>query len=455
MHGRAGLDAAARSAEPSCKTPNKKVHSPVSAHVSTNPIGAPVSALALARSIADGRSSAGAEIERSIAAIEAHDGRLAAFATLGFDLARAATSAMGPLAGLTLGVKDIFDTADMPTEMGSTIYALNQPRADAPVVSMARQAGAALVGKTVTTEFAFLNPAATRNPRAPSHTPGGSSSGSAAAVAAGLVPLAFGTQTAGSTIRPAAYCGIAGFKPSFRLLPTVGVKCFSWSLDTIGLFGAGVADVAYFAAALTGRDLRVDGRDSGAPRIGFVRTHLWHEATAEMRLAVEHAARRAEAAGARIIDIGLPEILADAFAAHPIIQNHQAAQALAWEFANHRESLSPILIEALEHGRSLSNDDYDRARRTARQARLALKEVFADIDAILTASATGAAPEGLQSTGSAIFNRLWTLMGTPAINVPGLSGQGGLPLGLQIIAPFGRDRACLEAAAFLESALAE
>ncbi|MCW1840238.1 amidase [Prosthecomicrobium hirschii] len=414
---------------------------------------APVSAVAVAAAVEAGRTTAAAAIERSIAAVEAHDEMLSAFVTTGFDEARAAAVASGPLAGLALGVKDIIDTAGLATEMGSPLYAGNRPRADAPVVALARSAGAAVIGKTVTTEFAYLQPGPTRNPARLDHTPGGSSSGSAAAVAAGLIPLAFGTQTGGSVVRPAAFCGVAGFKPSFRLIPTVGVKCFSWSLDTVGVFGAGVADAAYFMAALTGRDLRVDGRDPAAPRIGLVRTHLWEEASGEMRQAVETAGRLAEAGGARLVDIELPGLFADAFAAHQVIQDFQAAQALAWEYDHHAQALSPILRDALALGRMLKPEDYDRARRTARQARLALRDLFADIDVILTPSAPGAAPEGLATTGTSIFNRLWTLMGTPALNVPGLTGAGGLPLGVQIVAPFGRDRACLEAGRFLERQL--
>lgn len=423
--------------------------------MSATRLPAPVSAVALAAEIAAGRTTPVEAVERAIAAIEAHDGLIEAFVATDFDAARRmAAVATGPLAGLALGVKDIMDTADLPTAMGSPIYEGNRPRADAPVVALARRAGAVPVGKTVTTEFAYLQPGPTRNPVKLDHSPGGSSSGSAAAVAAGMIPLALGTQTGGSVVRPAAFCGIAGFKPSFRLIPTVGVKCFSWSLDTVGVFGAGVADAAYFAAALTGRDLRVDGRDPAAPRIGLARTHIWDEASGEMRQATEKAAKAAEAAGARVIDLDLPGIFADAFAAHQVIQDFQAAQALAWEHDRHGATLSPILRETLDLGRTLSPDDYDRARRTSRQARLALKDLFGEVDVILTPSAPGAAPEGLGSTGTSIFNRLWTLMGTPALNVPGLTGHAGLPLGVQVVAPFGRDRACLEAGRFLENALA-
>src|SRR6185437_9118045 len=204
---------------------------------------------------------------------------------------RGAALASMPLRGLPVAFKDIFDTADFPTQYGSPIYTGYRPRADATAVALTRRAGGNIIGKTVTTEFASLVPSSTRNPRNAAHTPGGSSSGSAAAVAAAMVPIAFGTQTAGSVIRPAAFCGVTGFKPSYRLIPMVGVKDVAWHLDTAGLFGAGVADVAFAAAAILDRDLRVDGVSPSAPRIALVRTHLWGQASAAMQNAVESAAR--------------------------------------------------------------------------------------------------------------------------------------------------------------------
>ncbi|WP_407050302.1 amidase [Methyloraptor flagellatus] len=421
---------------------------------STRRFPAPVSALALARAIDAGNLTPATAIERSIAAIEAHDALLGAFVATDFDAARAAAAtATGPLAGIALGVKDIIDTHDLPTAYGSEIYAGHRPAADAPVVALARRAGSTVIGKTATTEFAYLQPTVTRNPVKPDHTPGGSSSGSAAAVGAGLIPFALGTQTGGSVIRPAAFCGIAGFKPSFRLIPTVGMKCFSWSLDTIGLFAAGIEDIGFCATALIGRPLRVDGRDPGAPRIGVARTHLWDEASHDMRAALETGARKAAQAGATVVDLEMPAVFAEAFAAHRVLQDFQAAQAFAFEVDHHRGRLSEILREALDHGASITPEAYDLARRTSRQARLALKDLFAEVDVILTPSTPGAAPEGLASTGAPIFNKLWTLMGTPCVNVPGLTGGGGLPLGLQIVAPFGRDLRALEAARFLEKAL--
>jgi Asp-tRNA(Asn)/Glu-tRNA(Gln) amidotransferase A subunit family amidase len=352
-------------------------------------------------------------------------------------------------------MKDIFDTVDFPTAYGSPIYAGHRPKADAAMVALVLRAGGIVLGKMVTTEFASLQPAGTRNPRNLAHTPGGSSSGSAAAVAAGMLPIAFGSQTGGSVIRPAAYCGTAGFKPSFRLFPTVGMKAFSWSLDTVGVFGAGVADVAFAAAAVTGRDLRVDETPAAAPRIALVRTHLWPEATPDMQRALEQAARRAEAAGARVTELELPAIFEAAVRAHGTIQDFEAYRALASEFDRHRDRLGPILRAQLENAAAIAPDTYDDARRITRRARQTFAEFMTDIDVILTPSAEGVAPHGLGATGRPTFNRLWTLLGPPCVNVPGLSDASGLPLGMQIVGRFARDKRALEAALFVERALAD
>jgi Asp-tRNA(Asn)/Glu-tRNA(Gln) amidotransferase A subunit family amidase len=315
------------------------------------------------------------------------------------------------------------------------------------------RAGGAIIGKTVTTEFASLEPAGTRNPHNFAHTPGGSSSGSAAAIAAGMLPIAFGSQTGGSVIRPAAYCGVAGYKPSFRLLPTIGMKAFSWSLDTIGVFGAGVVDVAFAAAASTGRDLRVDGAMPSAPSIALLRSQ-WSEATRDMQAAVERAARLAAAAGARVTELVLPEIFEEAIRCHGIVQDHEAYRALAYEYDLHRDRLGPILTEQLGKAAAITTDQYDGARRTARRARQTFADLMAKTDVILTPSAPGAAPHGLASTGKPIFNRLWTLLGPPCINVPGSMDDSGLPLGVQIVGRFARDKVALQAARFVEKVLA-
>ena len=358
-----------------------------------------------------------------------------------------------PLHGLPVGIKDIYDTADLPTQYGSPIYAGYRPRADAAAVSLVRRAGGLILGKTVTTQFAFMVPGGTRNPRNLAHTPGGSSSGSAAAVAAGMVPIAFGSQTAGSVIRPAAFCGVAGFKPSYRLIPTVGMKCLAWHLDTVGLYGAGVADVAFATAAITGRDLRVDRAPPSPPRIGFVRTHLWPQASVAMQKAVETAARAAQQAGATVSELKAPPFFEEAYRAQFIIQDYEAFQALAFEYDRHPDEVARQLREHLDRAATITAEEYDAARRIASRARRALADFMDDIDVILAPSAPGAAPEGLGSTGDAAFNRLWTLMGTPCVNVPGLD-DGKLPLGVQIIGGFGGDRAALEAALFVERAIA-
>ena len=417
-----------------------------------------LSALALARRIEAGELSPRAVVELCAEAVAAREGEIGAFVALDLDAARRAAAAPGlaqrPLRGLPFGIKDIFDTNDFPTEYGTPIYAGHRPKADAAMVALVRRAGGIVLGKTVTTEFAGLQPAGTRNPRNLAHTPGGSSSGSAAAVAAGMVAVALGSQTGGSVIRPAAYCGVAGFKPSYRMLPTVGMKCFSWSLDTVGLFAAGVADVAFAAAAITGRELRVDQQPPPAPTIALVRTHLWAEASADMQAAVERAARAAEAAGARVKEVELPPIFEAAVRAHRTVQDYEAYRALADEFDRHRDAFGPILREQLDNAAAITPDAYDEDRRTARRARQTFADLMADTHVILTPSAPSSAPHGLGSTGRPTFNRLWTLLGPPCINVPGINDKNGLPLGVQIVGRFARDRVALEAALFLEQALA-
>jgi Asp-tRNA(Asn)/Glu-tRNA(Gln) amidotransferase A subunit family amidase len=424
------------------------------------PVHQKLSALDLARRVEAGELTPEGIVEECAAAIAAREDEVGAFTHLDIDAARkrartdAARLRALPLRGLPVGMKDIYDTFDMPTEYGSAAYKGHQPANDAAAVALLRRAGGVMLGKTVTTEFAHMQPGKTRNPANLAHTPGGSSSGSAAAVAAGFVPIATGSQTGGSVIRPAAYCGVAGFKPSYKLLPTIGMKCFSWSLDTVGLFAANVADVAFATAAWFGRDLRVDRATPAAPRVALLRTHIWAEASADMQNAVETTARALEAAGASVKDAAMPPLLEDAWRAHPVIQWYEACRALAFEYDNKRELIGPFIRDNLAEGASVTHDDYDTARRTMKRARQALADLMGEYDVILTPSAPGAAPHGIASTGQAIFNRLWTIMGTPCVNVPGLVDATGLPLGVQIVGRFGRDRAALEAALFTEQALA-
>jgi Asp-tRNA(Asn)/Glu-tRNA(Gln) amidotransferase A subunit family amidase len=416
-----------------------------------------LSALDLARRIEIGELTPRAVIDMCAEAIAAREKDVGAFVVLDLDGARRAADnpklAATPLRGLPVGFKDIFDTADFPTQYGSPIYAGFQPRADAAAVALTRRAGGIVIGKTATTEFATMVPAVTRNPHNLAHTPGGSSSGSCAAVAAAMLPIAFGTQTAGSVIRPAAFCGIAGFKPSYRLIPTAGIKDVAWHLDTAGVFGSGVADVAFVTAAVTGRDLRVDGTTPAPPRIAFVRTHPWPQASAAMQQAVESAARSAAAAGAKVVELTLPPILEEAYAAQFVIQDYETFRSRTFEYDRHRDQLGKQLREALDAAAAITADTYDAARRTSSRARQVFADTMAEHDVILTPSAPGAAPHGLGSTGNPMFNRLWTLMGTPCVNVPGFY-DGDLPLGIQIVGRFGRDRAALEAALFVERAIA-
>jgi Asp-tRNA(Asn)/Glu-tRNA(Gln) amidotransferase A subunit family amidase len=418
-----------------------------------------LSALDLAARLEAGKLTPRAVIETCAEAIAAREKDISAFVTL--DLAGARRAADDPrvsslpLRGLPVGFKDIFDTADLPTQYGSPVYANNRPAADATAVVMTREAGGIVIGKTVTTQFASLVPSATRNPRNLAHTPGGSSAGSAAAVAAGMVPLAFGTQTAGSVIRPAGFCGVAAFKPSYRLIPMVGVKDVAWHLDTAGLFGAGVADVAFAAAVILQRELRVDGAAPAAPRIAVARTHLWPKASPAMQQAVETAARTAAAAGAKVADLELSPIVEDAYEAQFTIQDYENIRSLAFEYERHRDRIDPLLRTQLDRAVAISADEYDAARRLASRARQLLADAMADHDVVLTPSAPGAAPHGFATTGDPMFNRLWTLMGAPCINVAGMNDGDGLPLGIQIVGRFGRDHAALEAALFVERVIAK
>jgi Asp-tRNA(Asn)/Glu-tRNA(Gln) amidotransferase A subunit family amidase len=416
-------------------------------------------ALELAQAISVGALTPQAVLASCADAIAAREPEIGAFAALDLEAAQRHAKISGarladlPLRGLPVGVKDIIDTVDFATSYGSPIYAGHRPSTDAAIVSMVRRAGGILIGKTVSTPFAFLDPGKTRNPRNPAHTPGGSSSGSAAAVAAGMVPIALGTQTGGSIIRPASFCGVAGFKPSFRLLPTAGIKCFSWSLDTAGLFAASVADIAFAAAALSGRNLRIDQEAPLPLRIALVHTSTWNEATAAMQRAVETAGRAVAACGAQLIELVLPAIFDDAVSAFATIQSYEAWRAYAFEYDHYRDRLPPRLADLLDKAAAITPDDYDAARRVAKRARQTLNQLTSEIDVLLTPSAASAAPKGLDFLGTPAFNRLWTLMGTPCISVPGLTDGDGMPLGIQIVGRFARDRTALAAAHFVERAI--
>ena len=397
--------------------------------------------------IASGALTPESAFRLSLEAIAAREGELGAFAHLDRN---ARPSGRGPLNGIAVGVKDIIDTADMPTGMGSAIYAGWRPKADAAIVSALKRAGATVIGKTTTTAFASSDPTETRNPHRSSHTPGGSSAGSAASVGAGMVPLALGTQTGGSVIRPAAYCGTAAIKPSFRLIPTIGVKCYAWTLDTVGLFAAGVADVALALELVSGRPMPIE--PIAKPRIGVVTQDFAGPAEPAAVAALERAALLLSQNGAEIWDVKPPAAFAEAWAAHGTIQDFEARQALAWEYDHHHDAIAPLVRGSLDNAQRIGAAAYDDARRVANRARRDTKELFAELDAVITYAAPGAAPAGHGSTGDPRYNRLWTLLGTPCVNVPALVQDGGLPVGVQVIAPVARDHIALGVARIIERA---
>ena len=396
-------------------------------------------------------------LREAIARIEAANPSLHAFTAIADPavLERSAARARGPLAGKLVAVKDIFDTGDLPTCYGSPIYAGHRSAGDAALVGAIRRAGGLVAGKSVTTEFAYLNPPATTNPAAPGCTPGGSSSGSAAAVAAGLVPLAIGSQTGGSVVRPASYCGVVGFKPSFGVLPTAGMKCFSWSLDTAGLFARTVAEVAQFAQAVSGGMLAIGAaRPAQQWTVGIGDSYPWGSVSASAAQALAQARAALERAGVRVVSIALPDWAEQAFRAHDGLQGWEAVRSLAHEMDRHADQLSPILREYLESSLAITDEAFMAARALCAQARAGSRRWFEGVDVLLTPSAPDEPPEGYGSTGVSTYNRAWTLLGAPTINVPGLQGANGRPMGVQVIAPYGRDGICLAAAAMLEAAMA-
>ncbi|MSQ70533.1 MAG: amidase [Betaproteobacteria bacterium] len=358
----------------------------------------------------------------------------------------------GLLHGLPVGVKDIFDTHDMPTQYGSPIYQGHRPAADASSVALTRRAGGVILGKTVTTEFATFSPNKTRNPHNPAHTPGGSSSGSAAGVADWMMPLAFGTQTVGSTIRPASYCGIVGYKPTYNLLQKSGVKPEADTLDTIGVFGRTVPDVALFAAGLTDLKNLQAGMDR-PPRIGLCRTHEWNSVQPDMAAAFDSAGGRLAAAGAVVRDFSLPASFAGLLAAQQEILWYENARCFGDEYLRHPELLTPGLRERCAKGFARDPADYLKALHFSRVCRDKIDDALGDCDVLLAPAATGEAPKGLGSTGDPAMNAVWTVLHTPCVTVPVATGTNGLPLGLQAVGRIGDDGRTLACAQWVHERL--
>jgi Asp-tRNA(Asn)/Glu-tRNA(Gln) amidotransferase A subunit family amidase len=356
----------------------------------------------------------------------------------------------GLLGGVPIGVKDLIATADMPTRYGSPIYEGFRPAADAECVALARAAGALVIGKTVTTEFAYFSPGPTANPHNPAHTPGGSSSGSAAAVADGMVPIAFGTQTAGSLIRPASFCGVFALKPSFGLLSLEGIKPFSPSLDTLGWLARSAEDLELMRCAMSGTDFAaLPVPEPTALRLGVCRTHEWPAIDAGGAATFEQALKLAAAAGITLRDIALPAAWAGLVEAQKTVMAYEAARQLDTEWRRHPEQLSAALSALLQAGRDCTDETYAQALAQATIARRLLPQLMRDVDALLVPAAPGEAPAGLAATGDPVFNRIWTLLGPPCAGVPGLHGPQGLPIGMQLVGHAQRERELLAVAGSL------
>jgi len=408
---------------------------------------------ALAR-IAAGRLSVAQWHEAQLDRIHAAEPTIRAFTAHDPAQIRASQPVSGSLAGVPVGVKDVLDTADLPTEYGSTIWAHYRPRADAAAVALTKSAGGVVMGKTVTTEFATRRPGPTANPHHTCHTPGGSSSGSAAGVAAGFFPVAFGTQTAGSIIRPAAFCGVVGFKPTYGTIPRIGMKLMSESLDTIGALARSLADAALLVSATGGGDLGNPEQSTGAvPRIGICAGPKGAVADDATTSLLDRAAVAMAKAGAHVSDATLPKAFHALERWHPVMMNGESALSMAWELAHHADQISDGLRERLAWGAAQGIAALREAQLGIDALRLAFDDFIGGYDILLTPSAPGEAPSGLEWTGEPSFNGAWTALHVPCITVPAGTGPAGLPLGIQIIARRGQDRAALAWAAWVQAHL--
>jgi Asp-tRNA(Asn)/Glu-tRNA(Gln) amidotransferase A subunit family amidase len=400
-----------------------------------------LSATEIAAKIAAGETTCEAVTRDCVARIAARDDVVKAWVNFNPDLAIAqaraldASSRRGPLHGVPIGLKDTIDTFDMPTEMGSPLYRGNQPRADAACVALLRRAGAVILGKTATCEFAGSAPPQTTNPHNAAHTPGGSSSGSAAAVADDMVPAALGTQTGGSVLRPSSFCGIFGFKPTYNTFNTIGVWPAADSIDTIGWLARSIDDIALLTAVLRMQTPEPQRALGPAPRIGLCRTEIWDTAQEETKIAVETAARKLAKAGAAVIDIELPRTFAGMHAiARSTVNYYERAACMAFAWDHQREALSPQMRTYIENGLKISRDEYVGALRRIDECRALLPAVFETCDVLLVPCVVGEAPKGLASTGDPNMQAIWTALHTPAMTLPTHRGPNDLPVGIQLVA---------------------
>ncbi len=399
----------------------------------------------IARGVADGAFTAEAVVEACLARIEARETEVRAWAFLDPDLARAqarerdAADRPGPLQGVPIGVKDIIATTDMPTGMGSPIYRGHRPPADAACVALVRAAGAIILGKTVTAEFAGQTPGPTANPLDPTRTPGGSSSGSGAAVADAMAAAALGTQTGGSVVRPAAYCGVVGFKPSFGVFNLGGVKPAAESLDTLGLHTRSLDDAKLLTDVLLGRPAAPIAARATPPAFGLCRTHEWAHALPETVEAVEDAAARLAAAGARVREVDLPDGFSRLGEARDVHNAYERARSMADEWFRHRDRISDRLLATLQEGWEMPYARYAEAARFLHECRNRFRDLPDGLDALLSPATDGEAPVGLDSTGSHRFQSIWTMLHLPAICLPTHRGPAGLPVAIQLIGAWRAD----------------
>jgi Asp-tRNA(Asn)/Glu-tRNA(Gln) amidotransferase A subunit family amidase len=436
-----------------------------------------ISATEAARLIRDGVISSEQLVEACLARVREVDADVQAWAFLDPDHALAQARAadgwrsegrpIGPLHGVPVGIKDIFDTADMPTENGSVLHTGRTPSRDATAVTRLRAAGAVIMGKTVTTEFAYFAPGKTRNPHNPEHTPGGSSSGSAAAVAAEMVPLAIGSQTNGSTIRPAAFCGVLGFKPTHGLISRHGILALSRTLDHVGLFARTIDDIALLAEQLIGYDesdpdtrprARIPFVETAAeepplpPMFAFVKTPHWERVDEDTK---EGFVEIIEQLDKQVEEIELFPSASEAWEWHRIIMDAEMAANLEREYERGRDRVSKPLRSLIERGLQVRAVDYQQALGRIRPIHESFLELFEQrYDAVLTPAALGAAPKGLASTGDPSFCTLWTLCGMPAVTLPLLQSANGLPIGVQLVGPRDGDARLLRTARWLAARVA-
>jgi len=424
----------------------------------------------------EGRLSSEELVKSCLARVAAHEETVRAWTFLDPELAleqareadrrRRSGRATGPLNGIPVGLKDIFDTKDMPTEVGSPLYAGRRPARDSAVAEHLREAGAIILGKTVTTEFAFLRPGKTRNPNDPTRTPGGSSSGSAAAVAAFMVPLAIGSQTNGSVIRPASFCNVVGFKPGFGLISRHRALQLSRTLDHVGVFARCVEDAALLAEALAGYDRKDPDTQLAAhcaleaiaaseppmpPRFAFVRSPVWDEAEDDTKAAFEELVAHL---GDHASEVMLPDTFREAHDYARRIMSSEMAVSLQREFERGGDQLSEQMRSFLEEGRQVAATDYIIARDRATRLRESIGDVFHEYDAILTPAAPGEPPVGFETTGNPVFCTIWTLLGLPATSLPILQGANGMPIGAQLVGAWQDDARLLRTARWLAASLA-